>query len=698
MGTIIKVVKRDGRVVEFSENKIAAAVLAAADAIGKKDTGLAEDVAAQVTLELSQDFPETFPTVEDIQNYVERALVDARQADISKAYILYRAEHAQLRKTKQLLGVTDDLKLTVNAIEVLNRRYLAKDEQGKVIETPKKLFERVASEVASVDKGFGQDHHKAEADFFAMMAQGKFLPNSPTLMNAGTDIGQLSACFVLPVEDSIVGIFDSLKEMALIHKSGGGTGFSFSRIRPAGDVVKTTAGVSSGPLSFIKIYDAATDVIKQGGRRRGANMGVLRVDHPDILEFIAAKEKGDALTNFNLSVAITDDFMEAVERNENYWLISPREGDKVKKVKARSVFDLISTMAWRTGDPGLIFIDEINRTHPLAKLGDIESTNPCGELPLLPFESCNLGSINLAKMISGNAINWDEIERVTKLAVHFLDNVIDAGKFPFPKIADITRANRKIGLGVMGFAEMLTLLGVPYTSDTTLQISEDLSRFIREVAIKTSVKLAEKRGSFPNFELSTWKDQGFTALRNATLTTVAPTGTISIIAGTSSGIEPLFAITYIREALGGVDLLETNSVFERVARERGFFSEELLRNIARSGSIQDLDQIPEDVRKAFLTTFDISGDWHVRVQAAWQKNIDNAVSKTVNLPSGSSLDDVRRIFKLAHKLKCKGITVYRYGSRKEQVLYVGDKTGRERYMVRATAEYGGDCAAGECSF
>ncbi|HEB12985.1 MAG TPA: adenosylcobalamin-dependent ribonucleoside-diphosphate reductase, partial [Actinobacteria bacterium] len=575
METIDKVIKRDGRVVGFSEKKIAAAVLAASSAIGKKDAGLANDMAAQVRLELSRDFAQNFPTVEDIQNYVEKALIDARRADIAKTYILYRAERTQLRKTKQLLGVTDDLKLTVNAVEVLNRRYLAKDDQGKVIETPKRLFERVAAEVASVDQSFGQDARAAEADFFAVMAQGKFLPNSPTLMNAGTNIGQLSACFVLPVEDSIIGIFDSLKDMALIHKSGGGTGFSFSRIRPAGDIVKTTAGVSSGPLSFIKIYDAATDVIKQGGRRRGANMGVLRVDHPDVRDFITAKERGDALTNFNLSVAVTDDFMDAVEKNEDYWLISPRQGRRVKKLKARSVFDLIATMAWRTGDPGLIFIDEINRTHPLAKLGDIESTNPCGELPLLPFESCNLGSINLTKMIAGKTINWDELGRVTELAVHFLDNVIDAGKFPLPEIAEITRANRKIGLGVMGFAEMLTILETPYMSDATLKISEDLSRFIRETAIKASVKLAKKRGSFPNFESSIWKDRGFRELRNATLTTIAPTGTISIIAGTSSGIEPLFAITYIREALGGLDLLETNSAFERVARERDFFSEEL---------------------------------------------------------------------------------------------------------------------------
>ncbi len=698
MGTVEKVVKRDGRIVLFDEEKIRAAVQATALAIGEKDLDLARDVAAQVTQTLNRDFDNRMPTVEDIQNYLERALIDTRRADIAKAFILYRAERTRLRETKKFIGVADDLKLKVNSIEILNRRYLTKDDTGKVIETPKELFKRVALFVASVDKTFNQDWRQSGSDFFEIMASSKFLPNSPTLMNAGTDIGQLSACFVLPVQDSIVDIFDSIKNMALIHKSGGGTGFSFSKLRSDGDIVKTTAGIASGPISFMKIFDAATDVIKQGGRRRGANMGILRVDHPDIREFITIKEKETTLSNFNLSVAVTDEFMKAVEEDGEYWLKSPRTGKQVEKLKARSVFDLIATMAWRTGDPGLIFIDEINRTHPLSNLGEIESTNPCGELPLLPFESCNLGSINLSKMVKDGAVDWDELKRVTRLAVHFLDNVIDAGRFPIEKIAQVTKANRKIGLGVMGFAEMLIALKIPYASDETLKLADELGAFIQAEAVKESVELAKIRGSFPNFDLSSWKAKGFSELRNATLTTIAPTGTISIIAGTSSGIEPLFAISYIREALGGVDLLEVNHLFDEIAREKGFQSEELNQAIAKTGSIKNLKDIPEEIRNIFSTTFDIPGEWHVRVQAAWQNNIDNAVSKTVNLPAEASLSDVRQIFKLAHTLKCKGITVYRYGSKKNQVLYVGDKAKQDNTLVRAAAEYGGDCAAGECAF
>ncbi|MDP1809740.1 MAG: adenosylcobalamin-dependent ribonucleoside-diphosphate reductase [Actinomycetota bacterium] len=591
------------------------------------------------------------------------------------------------------------MKLTANALKVLGARYLLKDDDGRVIETPKQLFERVAKVVAAVDTRFGQDALESEAAFFQLMIAREFLPNSPTLMNAGTEIGQLSACFVLPIEDSIDGIFDSLKNMAIVHKSGGGTGFSFSRIRPNGDAVKTTAGVASGPISFMKIYDAATEIIKQGGRRRGANMGILSVDHPDIIDFVTAKEKEDTLANFNISVAVTDSFMKAVERDEEYWLINPRTHRKVRKLKAKAVFDLITAMAWRTGDPGLIFIDEVNRRHPLARLGLIESTNPCGELPLLSYESCNLGSVNLAEMVVDGAVNWGKLRRVVRLAVHFLDNVIDAGKLPIPEITEITLANRKIGLGVMGFAEMLILLGISYVSEEALELSAKIAGFIEAEALQLSAELAGIRGSFPNFKLSWWPEKGLPELRNATVTTVAPTGTISIIAGTSSGIEPLFAVSYMREAMGDLELLEVNPIFERLAKERGFYSEALIEEIARTGSIQSFDIIPEDIRKLFLTTFDIPGDWHVRVQAAWQQQTDNAVSKTVNLSANATLDDVARIYKLAFELKCKGITVYRYGSKRSQVLYIsGEKSRKRREPVRAGAEYAGECAAGECAF
>lgn len=587
---------------------------------------------------------------------------------------------------------------SVNALEVLNRRYLKKNADGEVIETPKALFRRVAKAIAAVDKDYGADVPALEKDFFQLMAEGRFIPNSPTLMNAGTEIGQLSACFVLPVDDSLTGIFDTLKNMALVHQSGGGTGFSFSGLRPKGDPVRTTSGVASGPLSFMKIFDTATDVIKQGGRRRGANMAILRVDHPDIIDFITAKEREEAFSNFNLSVAVTDGYMSAVETGSDHWLINPRDGRKMEKVKARAIFDLITTMAWRTGDPGLIFIDEINRRHPLAKLGLIESTNPCGELPLLPYESCNLGSMNLAKAVKDGAVDWEELRRVIRLGVHFLDNVIDAGKFPVSEIAEITQANRKIGLGVMGFADMLILLGVSYVSEEALALAEKLGGFIEEEALKRSVELARERGSFPNFDRSFWKEKGYERLRNATVTTVAPTGTISIIAGASSGIEPLFAVSYLREAMEGVELLEVSPAFERLAKERGFYSEGLLRKIAADGTIRFLDEIPEDVKKLFPTTFDIPGEWHVKIQAAWQKHIDNAVSKTVNLPADVSLEEVKRIYRLAHKLKCKGITVYRYGSKKSQVLYVGDREAGPKPLVRVETEYGGECAAGECAF
>ncbi len=589
-----------------------------------------------------------------------------------------------------------ELSLTRNAREVLNRRYLLKESTGTVIETPAALFRRVAQAIAAVDAEYGEDPAASEADFYSALTALEFLPNSPTLMNAGTPIGQLSACFVLPVEDSMDGIFGSLKNMALIHQSGGGTGFSFSRLRPAGDAVKSTSGIASGPVSFMRIFNTATEVVKQGGRRRGANMGILRVDHPDILDFIGAKASGDSLRNFNLSVAVTDAFMDAARNDSDYELISPRSGKIVKQLNAAAVFDAIVDHAWRTGDPGLIFLDEINRTHPLADLGRIESTNPCGELPLLPYESCNLGSINLGLMVRDAKIDWEKLGRLVELGVRFLDNVIDAGHFPVDRIGEITRANRKIGLGVMGFADLLVSLGVPYASDKALAIAAQLAEFIEERAIAESAGLADQRGSFPNFEQSDWPGRGQSRLRNATLTTVAPTGTISLIAGASSGIEPLFAVSYVRQAMDGVELLEANTAFTRIARERGFSSDDLTRRVAEAGSIQKLPEVPSDVKALFQTTFDIDGEQHVRMQAAWQSHIDNAVSKTVNLPEDATREDVRRIFLLAHELGCKGTTVYRYGSKKSQVLTIGHHEPEP--AVKAEVEYGGGCPAGECAF
>ena len=485
--------------------------------------------------------------------------------------------------------------------------------------------------------------------------------------------------------------------MALIHKSGGGTGFSFSRLRPKGDVVKSTGGVASGPVSFMKIFDVATDVIKQGGRRRGANMGILRVDHPDIVEFITAKSEEGVLSNFNISVAVTDEFMRKVERDEEYELVNPRSGEAVRSVRARDIFDLIVANAWRTGDPGLVFLDEINRRNPTPDLGMIEATNPCGEVPLLPYESCNLGSINLSRMVSQGDVDWEKLRSRVRVAVHFLDNVIDANRYPLPQIEEMTKANRKVGLGVMGFAEMLIQLEVPYDSREALSIAEKVMKFISDEARSKSVELGEERGSFPNFERSIWA-RGYPAMRNATVTSIAPTGSISIIAGTSSGIEPLFAVAFVRNVIG-TKLVEVNPLFERVARERGFYSRELMLRIAKAGSIQDFGGIPEDVRRVFVTALDISPEWHVKMQAAFQKYVDNAVSKTVNLPHEATLEDVREVFTMAHRLKCKGITVYRYGSKREQVLYLGVTPGaeEEKYVV-AESEYSGGCPAGVCVF
>ncbi len=697
MVPIAKVRKRDGRIVDFDASKIAEAIRRAFVAVGRPNGEAAWRLARQVVERLEVSFADKIPGVEDIQDVVEDVLIKNGFSDVAKAYILYRNQRTELREAKKFLGVWDDLKLSLNAVRVLERRYLLKDEKGNVVETPSGMFQRVAKSVAFADKNYGGDVEETTKRFYKAMTNLEFIPNSPTLMNAGTDIGQLSACFVLPVEDSIDGIFDALKYMALIHKSGGGTGFSFSRLRPKGDVVKSTGGVASGPVSFMRIFDVATEVIKQGGRRRGANMGILRVDHPDIIEFITAKSKEGVLSNFNISVGVTDEFMEKVERDEEYELVNPRNGEVVKTVRARDIFDLIVANAWRTGDPGLVFLDEINRKNPTPEVGVIEATNPCGEVPLLPYESCNLGSVNLSKMVHKGEVDWERLAETVRLGVHFLDNVIDVNRYPLPQVEEMTKANRKIGLGVMGFAEMLIKLDIPYDSKDAIEMARKVMLFISEEARAKSVELGEERGSFPNFERSIWAGK-YSAMRNATVTSIAPTGTISIIAGTSSGIEPLFAVAFVRNVIG-TRLVEVNPLFEEVARKRGFYSRELMMKIAKAGTLQNVDDIPDDVKRVFVTALDIDPEWHVRMQAAFQEYVDNAVSKTVNLPYSATLEDVRRVFMLAYKLKCKGITVYRYGSKREQVLYLGVTPGEEeeKYVV-ADSEYSGGCPAGVCPF
>ncbi len=568
--------------------------------------------------------------------------------------------------------------LTDNAKVVLQRRYLSKDREGNVLEDPDGMYRRVAHNLSQSDLLYGESEHDrrdTEQRFYEVMQRLEFLPNSPTLMNAGRELQQLSACFVLPVEDSLDSIFTKVKQTALIHKSGGGTGFAFSRLRPEGDVVGSTGGVASGPVSFINAFDAATDVVKQGGTRRGANMGILHVSHPDILSFISSKEDGKHLTNFNISVAVTEDFMQRVRLEQEYDLINPRTGQIVKQLNAREVFQRMTELAWRTGDPGIVFLDRINRDNPNPQLGDIESTNPCGEQPLLPYESCNLGSLNLARMVTYTnddvKIDWDRMAEVITTAVHMLDSVIDMNEYPIPEIAEMSRKTRRIGLGVMGWSDLLIQMGIRYDSDAALQMAEQVMQFIQQQTHRASAELASRREVFPEWSRSVYnRGPNPQPMRNSAPVTIAPTGTISIIAGASSGIEPLFALSYVRNVMDNTRLVEGNAYFEAVARHEGFYSSELMEELANSGSLDDLD-VPGWVKDVFRGSHDINPQWHVQMQGAFQTYTDNAVSKTINFPHDATVADVAAAYQGAYDLGCKGITVYRDGSKADQVLSTG---------------------------
>jgi ribonucleoside-diphosphate reductase alpha chain len=569
--------------------------------------------------------------------------------------------------------------LTPQALAVLEKRYLLRDAQGKVIESPEEMFRRVARNVAEADRLYANRSSTEELSesFFRMMASLDFLPNSPCLMNAGKELQQLAACFVLPVEDSLPSIFETVKQTALIHQSGGGTGFSFSRLRPRSDTVQSTGGVASGPVSFMRVFNMTTEVIKQGGTRRGANMGVLRVDHPDIMEFIAIKQHSSEMENFNLSVGLTKTFMEALMEDTEYGLVNPRTGKEVRRLKAKEVFSVIVTAAWESGDPGILFLDRINEANPTPLLGEIESTNPCGEVPLLPYEACVLGSINLLQMIKRNNGSWevdfDKLKRTVRTAVHFLDNVIDMNHYPMPEIAERTKGNRKIGLGVMGLAHFFIRLGIPYSSMKAVAVAKGIMSFIQHQAQERSVEMGEARGVFPNFNGSIYDKREGTRLRNATVTSIAPTGTLSLIANCSSGIEPLFAVDYTRRALEDMEFEIVDPLFVEMGKSEGFLTPELAQRLSSGARLKDQPEVPAKVKELFVTTFEISPVWHIKIQAAFQEYTDNAVSKTINFPREATKDDVKEAFLTAYRERCKGITIYRSGSRAKQVLACGTK-------------------------
>lgn len=688
--SVVKITKRDGRTVPFDDKKIFSAVDRAFLSVREKDGPVALSVSKKVIQALNNKFDGKIPKVEEIQDLVVETLKHEKFNDVAEAYSVYRQKRQEIREAKYFLLYQDvRTKLTGNALKVLESRYLRKDMNGKIIETPQQLFRRIASNIATSDKMYDpgisdEDLFRVEEEFYRLIASLEFLPNSPTIMNAGTSMQQLSACFVLPVEDSMQSIFDAVRATAVIHQSGGGTGYNFGRLRPANDMVRSTNGVSSGPVSFMRIFDMVAEVVKQGGKRRGAMMAIMPINHPDVMQFITAKSKEGILQNFNISVSITEEFMNAVKKGNKYALINPRNGSVAKELDAREVFDSIAKLAWETGDPGIVFMERMNdsRGNPVPRLGKIESTNPCGEQPLLPNEPCNLGSIDLNKFVkkTGKRSEFD-LERLKKTvwsAVHFLDNVIDMNKYPLQQIEEMAKGNRRIGLGIMGWADLLVSLEIPYNSKKALSLADEIMGFIERESHNASVAIAKKRGTFPNFKDSLFNHPGGERLRNCAVTTIAPTGSIGIIAGCSQGIEPKFALAYVRKSRIGkgenewVELIEVDKQFEAIAKREKFYSEKLMENVAEKGSVMHVEGVPDKWKKIFVTAHDLYFEDHVKMQAIFQKHIDNAVSKTINLPNSATVDDVKNAYLMSWDTGCKGITIYRDGSKSVQVLNVSD--------------------------
>jgi ribonucleoside-diphosphate reductase alpha chain len=677
--SLTKIIKRDGREVQFEISKLVRAIAKAGQASSEFDEvealRLAKIVAALVEKSLKKD---EVAQVEKMQDIAEQVLMAAGHYQTAKAYILYRAARSDERRMERIIGVRDDLDLSPNQLKVLSNRYLLKDEDGKVIETPSELFRRVAKNLAVVEeKG---KRKQVESEFYEVMSRLEFLPAGRTLNNAGTPQSQLANCFVLPVEDSMEGIFDSVKWMAMVHQRGGGTGFNFSKLRPKGDIVtKSSGGFATGPVSFMKVFDIATRQVMQGGKKRGANMGILNVDHPDILDFISAKSERGEIENFNISVGVSDAFMKAVDSDSDWHLRNQRTGEVVQTLRARTLMGQLVSMAWRTGDPGLIFLDPINRNNPLLeKYGRIEATNPCGEQPLHPFDACNLGSINLAKFVQDGKVDYERLRFVIRAGVRMLDNVIDACKYPLPQITETVQANRRIGLGVMGWADMLYQLRVGYDSEEGVKLAKKIAKFIQDESWQMSSDLAKEKGVFPRWKESSFKAEG-KKVRNVAITTIAPTGSISMLADASSGIEPVFALAYTKNVVEESGLSYINKYFDKELSESGWADgdaehkvrDRIVREVANLGSVESISGIPAEVKAVYRTAHDISPEWHVKMQAAWQKYTDNAVSKTINFPHSATIDDVESAYMMAWKLGCKGITIYRDGSKDVQILSVG---------------------------